>query len=104
MNVREVSTIFRTPRVLKNYSSFTPYFNLASILLIVSILSLTFQYCVNLVTTIISLMEIAGVTNGKKKKKFSSVDIAINYQVWCLPLIEFGVSVSILLAMFVCAD
>ena len=47
---------------------FTPYFNLVSNLSIVSIGSLTFQCCVNLVLIIISLMEIANVTNGQNKK------------------------------------
>ena len=48
--------------------SFISYFNLISNLSIILISSLTFQCYVNLVPTIISLIEIADVENGQNKK------------------------------------
>jgi len=57
--------------------SFTPFFNLVSNLLIVSIWSLTFQCCVNLFLVVIFWIEIANVTNGKNKE-LVYVDVAIS--------------------------
>ena len=47
--------------------SYTPYFNLAFNLSIVSIWSLTFQYYVNLVHIVISWMKIDDMSNGQNK-------------------------------------
>ena len=51
--------------------SFIPYFNLVSNLSIMSIYSVTFQYCINLVSTIISWMKITNVAKVKIKKLVS---------------------------------
>ena len=56
--------------------SFIGYFNLVPNLSIVSIWSLTFQYRVNLVLTIIFLMKIDKVSNGQNKK-LAFVDVII---------------------------
>ena len=50
---------------------FIPYFNLISNLSIMSIYSVTFQYCINLVSTIISWMKITNVAKVKIKKLVS---------------------------------
>ena len=50
---------------------FIPYFNLVSNLSIMSIYSVTFQYCINLVSTIISWMKITNVAKVKIKKLVS---------------------------------
>ena len=47
---------------------FTLYFNLVHNLSILSIKSLTFEYQVNLVITIISWMKISDMTNDQNKK------------------------------------
>ena len=47
--------------------SYTPYFNLVSNFLIVSIWFLTFWCCVNLVSVIIFSMKIDYMTNGQNK-------------------------------------
>ena len=50
------------------FLSYTPYFNLVPNILIVSIWSLTFQYCVNLVLTVNFWMKIDDASNGQNKK------------------------------------
>ena len=57
--------------------TYTPYFNLIHNLSIVSIWSLTFQYPVNLVPTVILWMKIDDMSNGQNKK-LASVDVTIN--------------------------
>ena len=57
---------------------YTSYFNLVSNFSIVSIWSLTFQYCVNLVFTIIFWMKIDDASNGQNKK-LAFVDVKIRY-------------------------
>ena len=53
------------------------YFNLIHNISIVSIWSLTFQYCVNLTPAIIFWMKIDDVSNGQNKK-LAFVDVTIN--------------------------
>ena len=57
---------------------YTPYFNLVPNFSIVSIWSLTFQYHVNLVLTIIFWMKIDNASNGQNKK-LAFVDMTIHY-------------------------
>ena len=56
--------------------SYTPYFNLVPIILIVSIWSLKFQYRVNLVLTINFWMKTDDTSNGQNKK-LAFIDVTI---------------------------
>ena len=56
---------------------YTPYFNLVHNLSIVPIWSLTFQYCVNLVSTVNFWMKIDDAFNGQNKK-LVFVDVTIH--------------------------
>ena len=72
---RERETVNRKLRIWS--LSYTLYFNLISNLSIVSIWSLTFQYCVNLVPAIIFWMKIDDMSNSQNKK-VAFVDVTIN--------------------------
>ena len=56
---------------------YTPYFNLVYNLSIVPIWSLTFQHCVNLVSTVNFWMKIDDTFNGQNKK-LVFVDVTIH--------------------------
>ena len=57
--------------------SYIPYFNLIPNLSVVSIWSLTFEYYINSVSTIIFWMKIDDVSNGQNKK-LASIEVRIN--------------------------
>ena len=59
------------------FLSYTLYFNMIPNLLIVSIWSITFQYCDNLVHVIVFWKKIDGMSNGQNKK-LASIDVTIN--------------------------